>query len=195
MKLIKLPEGYIIVSDLRTKENDVYWSRLSNTIGITAPNGISNINLDKVIASTFHPELPQIEFDLSDEDTNKIDLTDLEHLARATPNISKHSKQSYIPGFIEGFKKAQELLLDKMFSLEDMKECWYEKMKSDDEKGKRFKWDSFEEYIESVQQKSKQWNIEIEMDKIPADRAPNGWDVFPKIIDGKIKVIKVTKIL
>jgi len=25
------------------------------------------------------------------------------------------------------------------------------------------------------------WDVEVEMDAIPADRAPNGWDGFPKL--------------
>ena len=34
-------------------------------------------------------------------------------------------------------------------------------------------------FIQSLQQT--EWDVEIEMDAIPADRAPGGWDRFPKL--------------
>lgn len=37
------------------------------------------------------------------------------------------------------------------------------------------------EYLNSLQQT--EWDVEIVMDRIPADRAPNGWDEFPKLDD------------
>ena len=45
---------------------------------------------------------------------------------------------------------------------------------TDDDEMVTMKW--FEQPILKTE-----WDVEIVMDRIPADRAPNGWDEFPKL--------------
>jgi len=74
-------------------------------------------------------------------------------------------------GIIVGFNKAMELNKDKVFTLEDMRKAYEEGY---------FAEHNFEVVIQSLQQPT-EIEVEIEMDSIPADRAPNGWDTFPKL--------------
>ena len=50
---------------------------------------------------------------------------------------------------------------------------------------------SDEDRIKLISSKSNIMNVEIELDSIPADRAPGGWDVFPKIEFNSIKILKI----
>ena len=70
-----------------------------------------------------------------------------------------------------GFQKAIEILGDKKFSENDMKLSY-----NANEEG----WVSFNAFMEDLLQQT-EWDVEIVMDRIPADRAPNGWDEFPKL--------------
>ena len=80
-------------------------------------------------------------------------------------------------GFIKGFKKAMELNKDKLFTLKDLETVWD---RSVDYRHNPIHENSFGECIKSIQQPI-EINVEIEMDFIPADRALNGWDTFPKL--------------
>jgi hypothetical protein len=65
----------------------------------------------------------QIDFSaLSEKEKKDIGWFDIENLARMHENIINHSKNSYIPGFKDGFQKAIELLSDERFTSEDIKE-------------------------------------------------------------------------
>ena len=75
--------------------------------------------------------------------------------------------------FILGFVSALEILSDKKFTLEEMMNCWNKALKFQDHK------ETLGEHIQSLQQT--EWDVEIEMVSIPADRAPNGWDISPKL--------------
>ena len=79
--------------------------------------------------------------------------------------------------FKVGFQKALEILKDKKFSEDDIRQTLYLK-NGFDKNGFSF-YKSDEEIIQSLQQT--EWNIEVVTDKIPADLAPGGWDVFPKL--------------
>jgi hypothetical protein len=83
--------------------------------------------------------------------------------------------------FIHGFNKAMELNKNKLFTLDDMREAIAESWNSceDNEDGETFT-QCFNRIIQSLQQ-PKEIEVEIVMDKIPADLAPGGWDVFPKL--------------
>jgi len=104
-------------------------------------------------------------------------------------------KAGYYDGFQEGFEEAMELNKDKLFTKEDMRKAYnqggndganyesacgdhdsYEQM---DEARKESE-SNYDEFIQSLQQ-PKEIEVEIVMDKIPADLAPGGWDVFPKL--------------
>ena len=70
-----------------------------------------------------------------------------------------------------GFKKALEILGDKKFSEKDMKLSY-----NANEEG----WVSFNAFMEDLLQQT-EFDVEIETIKIPADRAPGGWDISPKL--------------
>jgi hypothetical protein len=72
--------------------------------------------------------------------------------------------------------KAMELNKDKVFSLGQLKTAMDMARVIIDDKYAH----SGEEIFQSLQQ-PKQIEVEVEMDRIPADLAPGGWDVFPKL--------------
>lgn len=76
-------------------------------------------------------------------------------------------------GYIAGFQKALELMGNKKFTLEDMMNCWNKGLTFQTHK------ETIGEHIQSLQQT--EWDVIVEMDAIPADRAPGGWDRFPKL--------------
>ena len=89
-----------------------------------------------------------------------------------------HSKM-----FQKGFQKALEILGDKKFSEDDMKEAMLNTIELTDWQKDQFRKDGNYhmaiDIIQSLQQN--EWEVEVVMDRIPADLAPDGWDVFPKL--------------
>ena len=81
-----------------------------------------------------------------------------------------------------GFQKALEILGDKKFSEEDirnaMERVWYWHEDNQDKDCPTL-YELIPKHIQSLQQT--EWDVEIEMVSIPADRAPNGWDISPKL--------------
>ena len=80
------------------------------------------------------------------------------------------------------FKTALEILGDKKFSEEDirnaMERVWYWHEDNQDKDCPTL-YELIPKHIQSLQQT--EWDVEIEMDRVSADRAPNGWDEFPKL--------------
>jgi hypothetical protein len=76
-------------------------------------------------------------------------------------------------GIIWGFNKSMELNKDKLFTVDQLNKAYY-RMEN------RFKNEPFEVFLEHIQQ-PKEIEVEVVMDKIPADLAPGGWDVFPRL--------------
>jgi hypothetical protein len=80
------------------------------------------------------------------------------------------------------FKTALEILGDKKFSEEDirnaMERVWYWHEDNQDKDCPTL-YELIPKHIQSQQQT--EWDVEIEMVSIPADRAPNGWDISPKL--------------
>lgn len=80
-------------------------------------------------------------------------------------------------GFVLGFKMAMELNKDKKFTEVDMikfADAVYKLRKENQV------FEGMPELLQSLQQ-PKQIEVEVVMDKIPADLAPGGWDVFPRL--------------
>jgi hypothetical protein len=93
----------------------------------------------------------------------------------------------FIVGFKNGFNKAMELNKDKVFTIEDMiKAIDFDSFENEHE-GKFY--ESKEKFIQSLQQPT-EIEVEIIMDKIPADLAPGGWDVFPKLDESGCLILK-----
>ena len=80
-----------------------------------------------------------------------------------------------------GFQKALEILGDKKFSEEDMRIAYDAGASNIDGDGDPI--DDvdmdFEGIIHSAQQT--EFDVKVETNQIPADRAPGGWDIFPKL--------------
>ena len=80
------------------------------------------------------------------------------------------------------FKTALEILGDKKFSEEDirnaMERVWYWHEDNQDKDCPTL-YELIPKHIQSIQQT--EWDVEIVMDRVSADRAPNGWDEFPKL--------------
>ena len=116
---------------------------------------------------------------------------DLNELAREACDITdplrldsqKYKQDPYFKiGFNKGFQKALEILGDKKFSEEDirnaMERVWYWHEDNQDKDCPTL-YELIPKHIQSLQQT--EWDAEIEMVSIPADRAPNGWDISPKL--------------
>jgi hypothetical protein len=116
---------------------------------------------------------------------NGYDLDELtsERLSTRFNENSGYHKFVFVEAFKDGFQKALELLGDKKFSEEDvLKEL--NKLNTmpnsildtftDDGEMVTMKW--FEQSLQRTE-----WDVEIETTQIPADRAPGGWDISPKL--------------
>jgi hypothetical protein len=84
-------------------------------------------------------------------------VVDVEKLAKEVlPNDDTTSRLSQQKGFVIGFNKAMELNKDKLFTLEDMMNCWNKALKFQEHK------QTLGEYIQSLQQPT-EIEVEIEM--------------------------------
>ena len=103
-------------------------------------------------------------------------------------------------GFKHGFQKALELMGDKKFSEQDVKNIFaktlenapsmesHTRMISDEQYRHSVMDELYDKITKSLQQN--EWDVEIEMDAIPADRAPGGWDRFPKLDSDDCLILK-----
>lgn len=184
-KLIKLKEGYIIVSDKEIKEADIHINLLTKEIERASKNlsknfiGNSNFNFSvrkqykKIIASNFIPELPNIDFnDLEEE----FGIVCVEKLAKEANGYLPYARDTkgvaFNEGFIEGFNKCLELNKDKLYTAEQMKDAF----ESGENYGKTWsefyntdsvsrlaaeRTENFNNFIQSLQPKT-EWDIEVE---------------------------------
>jgi hypothetical protein len=114
-----------------------------------------------------------------------INESDTSHLSQYT---SDSHELMFDEGFKIGFNKAIELNKDKLFTVADMENCWdasFDYYRNDSKDSGV----SFEMYIQALQQ-PKEIEVEVVMDKIPADLAPGGWDVFPKLDENNCLILK-----
>ena len=109
-------------------------------------------------------------------------IVDVEKLAEEELlKVEKHHKLlspiTYKDGVKKGINKAIELNKDKLFTIEDMRKALITMQVSHNVIRTT---EDREELIQSLRQPT-EIDVEIVMDKIPADLAPGGWDVFPKL--------------
>ncbi|MCX6195573.1 MAG: hypothetical protein NTY55_02820 [Flavobacteriia bacterium] len=115
---------------------------------------------------------------------------DLDELAdEFAKTKSSHStfQNTHKRDFREGFQKALEILGDKKFSEDDVLKIVTHVL------NELVLVDGFDKkylFPESIYQETTtkckslqqtEWQVEVVMDRIPADLAPGGWDVFPKL--------------
>jgi hypothetical protein len=181
-ELHKLKEGFIVTSD-EVPEIKKDWA-LDET--------------NKLVNLWFYPEKikgklivqqDQIDFSgLSEEEQKKIGWFDVEKLAELETITNEFNSEK---SFITGFQKAQELLSDRRFTLEDIRRAWKE----------GYNERNLDEYIQSLSQKS--WSVEIEMEEMCKHDCMkfqlNGINstccgekiLTSKLTNGKIKIIKL----
>jgi len=211
--LHKLKEGFIITSDEEIKVGDLVIDSLGLLIvksqqGVDAMQNANHIK--KVIA-----QQDQIDFSaLSEEEQKKIGWFDLIDYSEEISNLL-YNKESFNNNIFksllniavqEGFQKAQELLSDRRFTLEDIqnaiqfgKDIRSEKSFLNENFGSPFidYEDSTTETINYIQSLSqpKSWKIELDMieryNRLDFDDADLPTSIEPKITDGKIKIIKI----
>jgi hypothetical protein len=86
-------------------------------------------------------------------------VVDVEKLAIEYDLYEKINFVGQTRAYKAGFQKAMELNKDKLFTLEDMMNCWNKALKFQDHK------QTFGEYIQSIQQPT-EMDVEIEMKKV-----------------------------
>lgn len=205
-KLIKLEQGYIIVSDEKIKDGDTIIYPIKTIIPVQYLGGDLIGTELKVIASTFIPELPNINFnDLEEE----FGIIDIEKLADKYLDSDERLCNNSFNGFIEGFNKCLELNKNKLYTEEQMLDMF--------NAGRSFEiyqlaknLESFKEsknpplneidYLKSLKPKT-EWDIEVEMET----KCYCGHTSYceceeikeklfiqrPKIINNKIKIINI----
>ena len=193
-ELHKLKEGFIITSDEEIKEEDLIYGLFNGGVLLK-----SKINVP--IHSQYYKEYglkvitqqDQIDFSaLKLEDQKEIGWFDVEKFAldsynKSYPNYEPVTdyklveKYRSVEQFNNGFQKAQELLSDRSFTLEDIERAMIEGLSIE-----KF----WEKCVQSLSQ-PKSWKVELEMeDKIALD----GHTVVgkePKLTNGKIKILKL----
>lgn len=205
MKLIKIDGYWIIVSNEKGYDNCI--CLLNNQIyRYTEAFGKQHTGETRQVLFSQNPEhnLPSITF--SDEVAKELGIVDIEKLGENSFNMFRQKNpivpQKYILphklGFIKGYNQALSDNKDKLFTLEDfnnfilyLSSYHYQAQLQ----GEKLDFSLYQSPLESfIQSLTKQeYNCELEMDRIPADRAPNGWDIFPKIINNSVKVINLLK--
>lgn len=108
-----------------------------------------------------------------------------------TQKVHKSILIGMLQGTLEkGFKKALEILDDRKFNESEV--CRFVQIINTmpgyylDEK-------TVEEHLKHHHKNIQQtkWDVEIEMNSIPVDRAPNGWDIFPKLDSDDCLILKI----
>ena len=200
--LHKLSEGFVVSSDEEIIQNDTCLNWYNNPLTL-----MYNINVGgkdweenkkgflKVIAQQH-----QIDFSaLSEDEQKEIGWFDVDKLADnkyPLHNILHLQLNTAIKtGYQEGFQKAQELLSDRRFTLEDMgkaMEYAAEVQREFSKYGTTRK--THEKYLQSLSQKS--WKIELEMEYWKNSKVYDQPDIMldkpiPKWLNGKIKITKI----
>ncbi len=199
-ELHKLPEGFIVTSDEDIEEYD----RVFDVVDGNLDYATNRTNYHKHIYSKVIAQQNQIDFSgLSEEEQKEIRWIDVEKLAKEMlPNDSDWQRRFDI---IKGFQKAQELLSDRMFTLEDMRNAFQEGINKANDNFNPYHGidlDKCEEskvqYIQSISQKA--WKVELEMEyqdmhgmwfSKPTILSELDRPQRPKLTNGKIKILKI----
>lgn len=189
-KLIRIIEGYIIVSynEKITSENVwVFDTDYEPSIIYKTDKLFFEIGKEafKIIASTFIPELPNIDFNNLEEEFSIINIEKL--LAKINSDMwDTEQKFPLEAGFKIGFNKCLELNKDKLYTLDEVINAY--------KKGCNVRYEREgeavleKEFIQSLQPKT-EFEIEIELDN---DYEESMGDIsIPKITNNSIKIIKI----
>lgn len=199
-KLIKLKEGYIIVSNEEIE--NYYFNNHTKEIYLeTNPKRLEVTNKElnkeirfKIIASTFIPQLPNIDFNNLEEE---FDIVDVEKLAKEANGYLPYARDTkgvaFNEGFIEGFNKCLELNKDKLLTLDDISN--FRKILEDGVFSNMSCSSAiveFDKFIKSLQKTERDIKIETEEKEISHIDDYNNLHEFvniPKITNNTIKII------
>ncbi len=201
MRLHKLPNGYVLTSDEVIKDVRPYIGKLhleKGTILNTFPSYLTDLSECKLVITQ--------DFDfssLSPEEQKEIGWFDVENeLNKLLDKDENLYSMVELMSYKLGFQKAQELLSDRMFTLEDMRNAF-----------DRGEWDGcgksntvrntiFDDFIQSLSQ-PKSWEVEVEMETLYLEEDSmnytheqddvSGSKEFPKLTKGKAKVLRIIK--
>jgi hypothetical protein len=196
--LHKLPEGFIITSDEEIKKGDNVidnvgriWINMEDCF-IKAVKESRYGKSYKIIA-----QQDQIDFsNLTEEEQEEIGWFDVEKLDENHGKIFslEGGHRNYAAqGYLQGFKKSQELLSDKQFTLDDMENAFYN--------GWNYRGEGYDfpkakkEYLQYLSlSQPKSWKIEIEhtcngIRKEGESCTLNNKCTYPNC--GKIKILKL----
>jgi hypothetical protein len=131
-----------------------------------------------LFASTLQSSKTKLSIQNCDEIFGIVDVEKLaeEELLKAEKHHKLLSPITYKDGIKKGINKAMELNKDKVFTLGQLKTAMDMARVMTDGKYVH----SGEEIFQFLQQPT-EIEVEVVMDKIPADLAPGGWDEFPKL--------------
>lgn len=167
-QIIPIDDYAVGVSDTQPKDGDI---RVHITTGNYSTHHSTDNNLHKgwkklmfTIDKDMRAEsIPMLLLPNREEDVEKLAKQQYPQECQAAPSDCGCNwcaeMRANISGFIRGYKAEQQ---DKKWSDADMKQCWYAHRISDDLKGKKHKWDNFEDYLQSLQKKKYPETIELE---------------------------------
>ena len=152
--LIMLPNNPIIISNEKLSiKDECYHLEGFTTIEDDLDKEIVYKNGGRKIIAGFN-HLPQINFSkLTKEEKERIGWVDVEELCDCT---GKDFRYEWIRGF-----KAHQSITNKMFSLDDVENCWNEFVKIDDNIINNGSSSSFLVYLKQFLQQPIQLNVEI----------------------------------
>ena len=198
--LHKLPEGFIVTSDEKVTKDDIKWHHITGIRQALVDGNYTN--QFKVIA-----QQDQIDFSgLSEEEQKEIGWFDTFKLFNQVDgSCNKDEYEHWL--FNKGFQKAQELLYDRRFTLEDIEATKdYGNHQREMDAGK-IPYVTFEEFIQSLSPNS--WKVELETETIKGEYigrkqisvTPSGEPTYinegyeeilqPKLTNGKITITKI----
>ena len=177
-KLVKEYEDFYLISDKEIEKGDEYVKLnnrprtllLGTTIShVTKVSKLSKQNCDEIFGAV---DVEKLAEENTEEFIEVFDYND------GRGNICRFNNSHQVQeSYIKGFNKAMELNKDKKFTEVDMikfADAVYKLRKENQV------FEGMPELLQSLQQPI-EIEVEIEMDRIPADLAPGGWDVFPKL--------------
>jgi hypothetical protein len=135
--------------------------------------GLCDLDTNKILNYPYKLSIQNCDEIFGAVDVEKLAEEEIPYSSSTTINVQRMR-------FIHGFNKAMELNKDKLFTLEQVLDAfyagWISKDKTYPEAQK-----SYKGYLERHVMQPTEIEVEVEMNRIPADLAPGGWDVFPKL--------------
>ena len=200
-KLIKLEQGYIIVSDKTPTINDFalyskYIRKVDNTFNQPGMDW-NALNTRKIIASTFISKLPNIDFNNLEEEFGIINVEKLANISANEIWNDEHTLENeqrelngHMLGYVEGFNKCSKLNKDKLYTEKDIKNAikWLTKnySKVEDELAHPLETNQVElpdNFFENVYEEALNRAIQSLQPKTE-------WDVEVEKTENSIKIIK-----